>query len=286
MIRAFHVNSTRPFFMENNNDYFIEDFEILTTVLSALMWRRLNGSIKLYTDNTGKKYYASLGLLDLWDDGINTAVVENIPESVNQQIFWAAAKIFALQAESTPIAMVDLDLIVWKNLSTELKGKQFAVIHREELHNNIYLSPDKLKTRSDYKFEPDWDWSELPYNMSFAYINNAIFKEYYTNSAIDFMIENNDYPEETVSQMVFAEQRIAAMCAKKTQTPVYHFLDDPYQINNNIFTHIWGAKTAAKNNSKDKTTLCIALLQKVKEHFPEYYKRLNELEMLKPYYNK
>ena len=48
MIQGFHSNWTKPFFTLNQNkEYFIEDFEILTTILSALKWREFNGSIKM-----------------------------------------------------------------------------------------------------------------------------------------------------------------------------------------------------------------------------------------------
>jgi hypothetical protein len=286
MIKAFHTNSTRPFLINNSGAaYYIEDFELLTTVLSALMWRKLNGSIKLYTDKTGKDYYQSIDILDLWDAGINTAVLENISEYVNPQIFWACAKIFALQAEQTPVAMIDMDLIVWKSLLSVLTGKQLAVIHREELMENVYLAPEILKKRKDYQFDAEWDWTALPCNMSFAYFADPGFKKYYTDCSIDFMSYNNEYPQEMVSQMVFAEQRIVAMCAKKMTIPVYHFLDHPFQPDNQIFTHLWGAKKTIRNEPEKRKKVCCSLLLKIKENFPEYYYKLSQIEVFTLYIN-
>ena len=41
MIEAFHSNWTKPFFNANpHKEYYIEDFEILTTILSALKVER------------------------------------------------------------------------------------------------------------------------------------------------------------------------------------------------------------------------------------------------------
>ena len=41
MLRAFHSNWTRPFFVRNPGGvYEVEPFELLTTALSALAWRR------------------------------------------------------------------------------------------------------------------------------------------------------------------------------------------------------------------------------------------------------
>ena len=48
MIEAFHSNWTAPFFeLNSHNEYYIEDFEILTTIISALKWREKNGSLQL-----------------------------------------------------------------------------------------------------------------------------------------------------------------------------------------------------------------------------------------------
>ena len=70
-MQAFHSNWTRPFFVRNPHmEYRIEPFELLTTALSALEWRRENGSIRMICDTPSKRYYESLGLCFLWDDGV------------------------------------------------------------------------------------------------------------------------------------------------------------------------------------------------------------------------
>ena len=63
MIEAFHSNWTAPFLRANpNKNYYIDDFEILTTIISALKWRENNGSIKMITDDIAADYYKKLGL--------------------------------------------------------------------------------------------------------------------------------------------------------------------------------------------------------------------------------
>lgn len=282
MIQAIHVNSTAPSAIKNKGAaYRQEDFELLYTALSALMWRKKNGPIKLYTDKTGYDYYASFGLLDLWDGGVDTSVVESIPGEINQEIFWAAAKIFALRNEAAPVAMIDTDMIVWENLAPDLEDRRFAVFHREELHGYIYINPDFLKKREDYKFDPEWDWTALACNMAFSYFSDPGFKKYYTDCAIDFMTGNGEYPMEMISQMVFAEQRIAGMCAVKMNVPIYHFLNDPFQADNKCFTHLWGGKDFARNDARQRKTLCAAILRKIEEHFPDYYKKVMGVELFR-----
>ncbi len=277
MVKAIHINSTKPFQLKNEGvPFFIYDFDILCTILSALMWRKHNGSIKLYTDKIGYEYYDSLNLLDLWDGGIDLKVVENIPDSINQEIFWAASKLFALKNEKAPVAMIDTDLIIWGSLKAELETRSIAVLHREDLYEHVYLPNYHLKKRKGYKFDPEWDWEERACCMAFAYFKNQSFKQYYLDRSIDFMIDNHEYPKEMISQMVFAEQRIISMCAKQKQIPIHHFLDNPFQQDNTMFTHLWGGKDIARNDRQQCKILCNALLNKIEEHFPEYHVRARE----------
>ena len=68
-MRGFHVNWTRPFAVRAPGmPYAVEPFELLTTALSALFWRRENGSICMVCDSRAAEYYASLGLDFLWDE--------------------------------------------------------------------------------------------------------------------------------------------------------------------------------------------------------------------------
>ena len=70
-MRGFHVNWTRPFSVRAPGmPYAVEPFELLTTALSALCWRRENGSNCMVCDSREVEYYASLGLDFLWEDGL------------------------------------------------------------------------------------------------------------------------------------------------------------------------------------------------------------------------
>ena len=90
-MKAFVSNWTRPYAVRcPDRPYQMTDFDLLTTVLSALVWRRENGSIRMITDDTGAQYYRSLGLTDLWDGGIFT-YLNDIPCS-----FANSVKIFCV----------------------------------------------------------------------------------------------------------------------------------------------------------------------------------------------
>ena len=106
-MNAIHINWTRPYFARGASEYEAEDFELLTTILSALKWRENNGSIKMVTDRAGADYYRNNGLDCLWDGGIDESL-EGICQ--NEGMFWAAGKLYALALQKTPIAVIDTDL--------------------------------------------------------------------------------------------------------------------------------------------------------------------------------
>ena len=57
-MRAFASNWTRPYAMQHpGRPYDVADFELLTTILSALTWQQKNGSIRMITDRVGARYY-------------------------------------------------------------------------------------------------------------------------------------------------------------------------------------------------------------------------------------
>ena len=90
MTKAIHILSTAPARarMRQGDDfqYSPRPFEVICTALSALMWRNTNGPVGLFTDSYGYEYYRDIGILDVWDAGINTEVLENMPDIDQQEI--------------------------------------------------------------------------------------------------------------------------------------------------------------------------------------------------------
>lgn len=267
---ALHVNWTKPSRVRfPNSPYAIEDFDILSTILSALLWRRFNGPIKLYTDNTGYAYYDMLGMTDLWDGGVDTAVLEAIPDDIPADIFWAGAKLFAIQNQDIPFVMMDTDLMVWSDIRERMKGYDAMAYHPESLNETgCYIDYNFLKKPKGYNPNPSWDWTIDPYNTALTYYANKSFRNYYTLSAIGFMRGNTERPMEMVSQMVFAEQRVFAMCAKYQEIKVGTFLSSPYEDSPD-FTHIWGGKDEARTNPSANNRLCSTLARTIMGNFKD-----------------
>ena len=105
----------------------MQDFDILTMILSALYWKKNNGSIDLMADKENIAYVKSISLEILWDN-----ILELPPYDINREMFWAGGKIFALREQKTPIAMIDTDMIVWNDISSKLTEKIVA-IHNEQI---------------------------------------------------------------------------------------------------------------------------------------------------------
>lgn len=223
-------------------EYRIEPFELLTTALSALKWRRENGSIRMICDTPAKRYYESLGLCFLWDDGVYP-LLDTMPEDINATAFWAAGKLYALSAVPSPCVMLDTDFICWKSISNLLDGPDTAAIHREDIMPSIY--PDQTAFAKTEGFPLDsFDWTVQPFNTALAYFGNDEFRRYYTDTAIRFMRCSPD-ADDTLTYMVFAEQRLLAMCAEKKHAhaaPSVTCLRCSAGAQNGYFTHIWGFK--------------------------------------------
>lgn len=286
MIQAFHSNWTAPFFRANpDKNYYIDDFEILSTILSALKWREKNGSIKMVTDKIGARYYRSLGIDCIWDLGIDLSL-EDISDKIDSNIFWAAGKLYALKNQNIPCVMIDTDFIVWESIEDILKETQVSVIHKENIVSDVYPSKEYFKVRDTYKFNNMWDWTVLPSNTAFTYINNREFKDYYVSSAIEFM-ENIKYSEDKITNMVFAEQRLISMCAKFKNVEINEImkLESLFHGKQDLFTHIWGYKKEMRNDFNKRKSFCKRCIRRIINDFPQYEDMISNINQLQYYYN-
>lgn len=285
-MNAFHSNWTKPFFSKNKErEYYIEDYELLTTIISALKWKEKNGSIKMITDKIGASYYNELGIEHIWNLGIETTLEEYIDSEIDPFLFWAAGKIFSLNSQDTPCIMMDTDFIVWESIGRFLKDNKFVVIHREAINNSIYPDKDSFNMNKSYEFSLDWDWSILPCNTALTYIADEKFKNYYVEKSVEFMnnLKNSSNP---ITNMVFAEQRVIAMCAKEHEIEIKSLLN---LVNNDIFsqkyfTHVWGYKRIMQSDFSKRKSFCIKCICRILKDFPEEIETLSKIKSLSLYF--
>lgn len=262
-MNGIHIASFAPGFAKGKTAVSVEDFDLYCTALSSLQWRKNGGKITMCCDFKYAEYYREIGFTDVWDE-IRVCIADDL-EGINPLMFWAGAKLLALREVSAPVAMIDTDFIVWKNPEF---GAEIIAAHREDISDGIYPPLSFFKTRNHVI--PPFSETVLPLNTAFLYLPDNDIKEFYTSQAIAFMKSAED-TDDFLKYMVFAEQRMIAMCADYTGTPVRTLLDkDTLFRPQNDFTHLWGAKQAMRDNPslrKDFTAKC---RKRLKSDFPQY----------------
>lgn len=272
---AIHSIWSEPLF--SGEKYTIEDFEILMMALSTLTWQKYNGNIKLVADEKVLEYFQSKNLLSLWNGGSELLEVK---ESFSAKTFWAAGKLYALKQQNSPIAVIDTDFIVWKNIDKLLSG-DVVTAHEEEI-SDVYPAEEYFRMDDMYNFK-NLSWNVNPYNTAFLYIKDMIFKEYYISQSINFMrhcLENRN----DVISMVFAEQRLLAMCANQWNIDVNVLMDYKKLNNQKTFTHIWGYKYTLRNDTIKRKKFCSRCAKRIKTDFPEMVSILSEISQTAEYF--
>ncbi len=268
-IPAFHVLWTKPSIIAGK-DFDMNEAEILTMIISALMWQKHNGTIKLYTDKVGYEFIKKHDLQKVWNGGIDTEILENNSYPIDPETFWAAGKLIALEAETCPCVMLDTDLIVLKSLHEILEKSDITALHSESIEPGVYLNPSLLKKPASFEFPAFYNWNALPSNTAFLYIKDKSFKNFYLEESKRFMFHNTKKPAEMVSQMVFAEQRLLSICAAHVNLPISHLLSDPFSLSNDSIVHLWGFKKKLRKNKNFQTILITKLIESFGEKLPEY----------------
>ncbi len=270
-MKALHINWTKPFFArrEKGLKYYAEDFDLLTTMLSALEWRAHNGQICLVCDSPAAEYYDSLGLLKLWDSV--KIGLDSVPEDVDPHVFWAAGKLFALSEESAPVVCMDTDFIVWDRIDFSKIKSGAAAIHSEPIYDDIYPSDPAAFNMRDYRFDPMWDWNAEPCNTAFTYFGDNIFLKYYTHCALDFIAHTGE-TDDFLTYMVFCEQRLFSMCAERLGIDVFKFsdIDSLFNHGEGMFTHTWGLKSQLCSNPRARQVFCRMCEARISRDFPEW----------------
>ncbi|MGN1339211.1 MAG: DUF6734 family protein [Oscillospiraceae bacterium] len=262
-MNAFHIISTAPFFARNSGAFSLEDFDLYCAVISALTWRRDASRIYLCCDEAGGDYIRNSGLEAVWDK-----VWECVPDDldgIDPEMFWAAGKILALREMEAPCVMIDTDFIVWNKPPF---GSDIIAAHREDIKPDIYPPAEYFSAKGH--IIPEFSWEVMPLNTAFFYVPDEDYKQFYTSQAIAFM-KSAERCGERLKYMVFAEQRMAAMCAEYTGTAVKTLLDkDMLFFPQDSFTHLWGAKQVMRDHPELREEFCGRCADRIRRDFPEW----------------
>ena len=279
-MEAFHTLRIR-----HNKKFPLEDFELFTLTISALKWREYNGSIKLVTDSIGAKYICECGLIDAWSS-IEILLDDLKQFNINEDVFWAGSKLYALSKQKIPCVMIDLDFILWRAIDFSQYGKDLAVIHREDIYPTVYPPKEFFNFIDGWQL-PNWlNWSIRPCNGALVYFGSKKFLREYTTFALEFMQKANE-KDDRLCYMVFAEQRWMAMCAEHFAIPIHEFssLAELFDNKQKYFTHVWGYKQKLRDNPIDAENFCRQCADRLKQDFPDFTAKLKNYSWAAKYIN-
>lgn len=276
-VAAAHVIWTRPRVLSGSNQYTPDDFDILSIVLSALLWRKFNGPISLYTDTVGYNYYISqMGMRRLWNGDVDTKALSNIPGSVPADVFWNAGKPYAIQKiidskKKKSIAMLSTDMLVWGSIYPYTGEKKVVAYYPENLENNeaVYPAFENLSKSKSYKPSGNWDWNQRPFNTALTYYKKPDLAASYANCSKSFMSGNTADSSEKVAHMAFADQRMFGLCNGDVPTFLTHA-----EETGKPFTLLWDSRDIVLNGQispakleSERLVMCKELSDAIRQHF-------------------
>jgi len=264
----------------NSGELRFPDYEVLTTMLSALKWRELNGPIRMVTDRAGAAFFERAGLTGLWDRVDVT--LDQVPEDIDPYLFWAAGKLYALASVPCPCVMLDTDLIVWRELVIPDELDVVAA-HGEELYPDVYPDPRGFARREGYDFPAEWDFTLEAANTAFLYLRDGEFRDYYTRCALAAVHGLAGDGLDPTTAMCFAEQRVLPMCAKAKGRRLGWLLDLDWADSQDFVTHVWGHKRAMEQCAPLREAFCRKCARRLLRDFPASAPLLEQAPALRGY---
>ena len=286
---------------------------ILTALLSAISWKKYNtGKLTLYVDRYTMDFFEKNKLCDLWDVCDYKTLDQNIDKKkIDVNTFYTVGKFIALLNEPSPCEMIDIDLIIEKNISAELRKNRSMFTHYEKVVPRTIWYPKKevIHKAPNYTFDTNWDFNTNALNTSFIYFNDDKLKNYYVECAINY-ITNNFIPSSDKKignpEVLFVEQRLLALCyndfgVNNEVVPLIDIEWDPkkgkfnckdkdgwpfFELDNDTkITHTWIAKPKIEENKLYKNYMCVREIEKILENRSDYYNTLKNIDSIKPYIN-
>jgi len=230
-------------------DRVLADYELVTLFLSVLEWNRYNGPINLVCNAYFKDYADSIGLSDLY----NEIKVIEVPASVNQEVFWAAIKIYAYDQYPIGTTFIDIDATIRTSVSEYIKPEtKILVAHFDDAKGEL----DNLVFPKDFS-HPEWLRKTYTFeglNMCLVCFLDEQLRGAYLKTAREFMENNQALPSENYSNygmMIFAEQCVIHDLCKHFKTePTY--VMPVFPVSNGPMSHLWQAKHVFKQIESEK----------------------------------
>ena len=262
-VEGYHVLSTSPMLSTHSAMKFkMRDYAFYTAMLSALLWKKYNGPIHMITDRAGYDFLKDTELFSIYDKVL--PVLDERNSGISHERYWASSKVQALKMMTAPCALIDMDMLVWEPL--HLERYKLAGTHIEHINEKTYPPLTYFHYSPDYSFPIGWSSEVEPINTSILYIADEEFRKYYTMQSIRFMQSEMETPDDGVVCMVFAEQRILAMCAEEKGIAAHTFLDfDKLYESQSLVTHLWAGKELLHCEAEAEERYNAMCFEKIKE---------------------
>jgi hypothetical protein len=279
---TFHSIWTKPAIAKGVDEITLWDFEWLTWLASILHAKRFS-QVVLVADARGKAFVERLGLAPFYDEII--LGLDDIPSTIDPEIFWAAGKLFAI-----PLLRKSRKFAPYDEAVTSLDWDCIPWNYPETPHDIMCLNLESLqwpwyrdcKTKYE-KFVPSAvNWNLPPANNGIFHFSNYDHMREYAKLSTEFMTrfsraaaEGNyfDLPRYVYGDaMTFAEQQLfpsAALQCKKLVEPFVHVRADGFLPANPFFTHLWTTKALYRAFPEARVHYTNQLIRHLRREFPE-----------------
>jgi hypothetical protein len=245
----------------------MKKYELMTMMLSCLYWKKYEGKIKLYCDTPFYDYMSELGLLWLWDS-IDTKVLDNLPEDIDYNTYWAFPKMIVNSLQTTEFCNLDLDFFS----RVKINHEQYDLVasHIELADDIQYFYPDYIVGIPKKSF-----------NVCFLKISDLETYKDYFNYCLEFVLSNKIKKggSHKASLMIFVEQRLLYNFFKDKKTSVLE--DSIYDSNipdfvgerKDEYFHLWNLKEDFLDGFEElKEFYTNALDYELSKNFPNEYR--------------
>jgi hypothetical protein len=186
---AIHVNWTAPFRARRQRaDYMMDPLEVLTSITTALFWKRSGGGIDLYTDAAGLRFYEEAGLADAYDH-VDTRMLESfsLGGGLSPSQAPCLGRMQVLGSLTAPFVAMDLDLAFFGAGDFPYTASDLCCLHWELPMPPSYPTEDTQFVPAGFPLPDGLDFLALVPNIAFLYVGRPDFFRPYSELAADYV---------------------------------------------------------------------------------------------------
>lgn len=228
-----------------------EDELIAIQALSALSWKKFHGRIELYCNESHLESLKKWGVDKLYDK-IDTELFANAPEEINRFHYWTFGKIFIPSMLEPPFVLVDTDL--WITSELEFDFTKSLIAHHEEKFDKNYKGRfyDDFTHFLPEKYIGYFDDTINPLNVALLFVNDKDLVNEWFKISTEVLKSNRKTKLSNTQQIVFLEQRMLSMLAKKLDKNYSTFITQVYDSDNPdiMDDNLWEPPTSKWNEEE------------------------------------